>query len=587
MTVSDEDILGDLLLRWEELHDRGQDTPASELAKDHQHLVAELDRRIARLKRAAWLDRPSDDDPPADGGTDASPSFPTRNLANRYRLDELIAEGGFAQVFRAYDRELQRTVAIKLPKPSRLESTDAFLAEARRVARLKHPHLVQVYDVGLDGTTCFIVSEYIEGGSLADRLVHTQPAKEQVLKWIADIADALEYAHLNGVIHRDIKPANILIDHHGRALLADFGIAQSASKTGKFAPSLGTLRYMSPEQLEGKASDHRSDIFSLAVVLHEALTGRLPYSSTDPNTLRAEIAAGSASQSTVINGTLDAICCKALSKSLHDRHASAAAFAADIRKAIAGTTWSYASRWPLAAGILAAAVCGIPIAGWVGTMNPTIPVTRSPEEALAAAKTDLFKDQIAAAESGFDEVLAALPLNVEALDGRGCCRLKQGQLKASIDDFSKALQLQPRTVGILRHRASAYAALRQFDDVIADLREVSILLPGNDEATVNLSDAYALRSHDHAEKGNHESGANDMTEAITLCPDIAINYRRRASCWFHLEEYEKAVEDLSTAISKQPSEPEFYEKRALCFQRMGREEDAGVDLRKAAELRSK
>lgn len=296
-----KELLAELLLRWEELYERGQDSPASEIAKDHPELINELDRRISVLKSSTWLDADTDEgDPPASNSPDPHSPAP-RLLAGRYRLDELIAEGGFAQVFRAYDRDLQRTVAIKVPKPSRLESTEVFLAEARRVARLKHPGMVQVYDVGVDGSTCFIVSEYVEGGSLADRLVHSAPAKEQVIKWIADIADALEYAHLNGVIHRDIKPANILIDHHGRALLADFGIAQSASKTGKFAPSLGTLRYMSPEQLEGKPSDHRSDIFSLAVVLHEALTGKIPYSSVEPNTLRKEIAAGSASKTAEID----------------------------------------------------------------------------------------------------------------------------------------------------------------------------------------------------------------------------------------------------------------------------------------------
>lgn len=371
---ADNELLSEWLLQWEELYERGQDTPATELAKTRPDLIEELDRRIKVLKSAQWLDH-TDDEPPSPSGPE-SPSTPQpRLLAGRYRLDELIAEGGFAQVFRAYDRELQRTVALKLPKASRLESTDAFLAEARRVARLKHPGMVQVYDVSVDGSSCFIVSEYIEGGTLADRLTHTQPAKEQVVRWVADIADALEYAHLHGVIHRDIKPANILIDHHGRALLADFGIAQSASKTGKFAPSLGTLRYMSPEQLEGKPSDHRSDIYSLAVVLHEALTGHLPYSSVEPNVLRKEIVIGPQA-SCDLPPEIRKVCSKALRKSLHERQPSAAQFAAELRRATASPRRS-ASGHLLMLGLGAAILLATAstLSPWLRT-PPTVPQIR-------------------------------------------------------------------------------------------------------------------------------------------------------------------------------------------------------------------
>lgn len=331
MTDSDEDILADLLLRWEELRERGQDTPAEQICKDHPHLVAEFTRRTKILAVTSWLDHPNTG---KDSLSDASDvSAEPRTLANRYRLDTLIAEGGFAQVWRAFDLELQRVVAVKVPKPSRLQSSDAFMAEARRVARLKHPGIVQVYDVGTDGELCFIVSEFVEGGSLADRLSKNPLSTEQAIRWIIDIAEALEHAHLHGVIHRDIKPANILIDHHGRALLADFGIAQSANKAGQEALSLGTLRYMSPEQLEGRACDPRSDIFSLGVVLHEATTGRLPYSSVEPNVLRREIVAGIQAVPSVpdqING----ICQKALQRNPSDRHVSAACFAAELRRSL-------------------------------------------------------------------------------------------------------------------------------------------------------------------------------------------------------------------------------------------------------------
>ena len=335
MTNNDEDLLSELLLQWEELYERGQDTPADQLCGSNRNLVVELSQRIAALKATNWLNDPNPnpiEDPSSNNQANGSRS--SQVLMNRYRLDHLIAEGGFAQVWRAYDKELQRIVAVKIPKPSRLESTESFLAEARRVARLKHPGIVPVHDVGVEHGNCFIVSEYVEGGSLGDQLARFRPAPEQVVRWITEIADALEYAHLHGVIHRDIKPANILIDHHGRALLADFGIAQSANKTGSFAPSLGTLRYMAPEQLEGLSATPASDVFSLGLVLHEALAGKLPYSSDSPSVVRREIGQGlHKAVSQAIPGRLRPVCEKALNREPQKRHTSAAHFCTDVKAA--------------------------------------------------------------------------------------------------------------------------------------------------------------------------------------------------------------------------------------------------------------
>jgi serine/threonine protein kinase len=329
MTPEQRNKLTDLLVQWEDLYRQGHDTTVDVLCKDDPELAETLARHIAALKRVAWLDKKLEDDdddpypPPSD-------PRPPKVLAGRYRLDELIATGGFAEVWRAFDLELQRIIAVKIPKRTVIGSADAFLAEARRVARLKHPAILPVYDVGVEDGDCFFVSEYVEGGSLADRLVKGCIPAEQACRWMASIADALDHAHRAGVIHRDVKPANILIDGHDRALLADFGIAQSSMKTGEFAPSLGTLRYMSPEQLNGQSAVPQSDIYSLGVVLHEALTGKPPYSSGEPNTLRMEINSG-ASVSRDLAQRLVPACRKALHKDPLQRFASAAEFATALR----------------------------------------------------------------------------------------------------------------------------------------------------------------------------------------------------------------------------------------------------------------
>jgi serine/threonine protein kinase len=150
MTPEQRNRLADFLVQWEDLYHQGQDTPVDVLCKCHPELAETLARHIAALKRVAWLDKKledNDDDP-----SDAPPNDPRppKVLAGRYRLEELIATGGFAEVWRAFDQELQRIIAVKIPKRTVVGSAESFLAEARRVARLKHPAILPVYDVGVD-----------------------------------------------------------------------------------------------------------------------------------------------------------------------------------------------------------------------------------------------------------------------------------------------------------------------------------------------------------------------------------------------------------------------------------------------------
>lgn len=336
MEQNDEDLLLDLLMRWEELRNRGQSISVDALCRERPDLRDELQKRIKALEATAWLEKPSDDDDPPD--CDEEPPAPgaPRVFSGRYRLDSIIAEGGFAQVWKATDLELKRVVAVKIPKPSRLESSAAFLAEAQRVARLKHDRIVAVHDVGHEQDTCFIVSEYVEGGSLKSILAKGPLSVQQAVLWMSDIAEALQYAHDNGIIHRDIKPANILIDHHNRATLADFGIAQSPLKAVK---SVGTLKYMSPEQLAGDSVDGRADVFSLGVVLHECLTGRLPHGGKGPPLPGKQMAEAVAN---TLPRSIRNVCKRSLSHDPYLRPATAREFALSLQKAHEG---SKTAKW--------------------------------------------------------------------------------------------------------------------------------------------------------------------------------------------------------------------------------------------------
>ncbi len=220
-----------------------------------------------------------------------------RVLGKRYRLLSALGTGASAHVFLAEDVSLQRHVAVKVLQPG-LSSDEAFLkrfgAEARSVASLNHPHVLRVFDWGEDADGPYLVLEYLGGGSLRDlldrgvRLSHSQAAHLGT-----EVAQGLAYAHARGLVHRDIKPANLLFDEEGRVRVADFGVARALAEAAYTEPAgamVGTARYISPESAEGKPVDGRADVYSLALVLYEALSGTVPFvTDTTLGTLAARV----------------------------------------------------------------------------------------------------------------------------------------------------------------------------------------------------------------------------------------------------------------------------------------------------------
>jgi eukaryotic-like serine/threonine-protein kinase len=236
------------------------------------------------------------DPPPSENGSGDHRPWPDRShLGERYHLEEPIASGGAAIVWRAFDENLSRSVAIKLLHPHHATDptvVERFERESRAAAQLNHPNAVRIYDTGREDDLVFLVMEHVDGPSLRDVLKEWGPLEPLAVAALGEqVASALGEAHARGLVHRDVKPANILIASDGTVKVTDFGIAKALSGADATLTNpgtvVGTAAYVAPEQLEDASVDARADIYALGVVLYECLTGRPAFSGDTPTATAA------------------------------------------------------------------------------------------------------------------------------------------------------------------------------------------------------------------------------------------------------------------------------------------------------------
>jgi hypothetical protein len=485
----------------------------------------------------------------------------------KYELLERIGRGGMGVIFKARDPILERSVALKVL--SSLEITPEvrarFFREAQACARLSHPNIVTIYDMGEDDGRLFIVMELLEGEELRQLIARRAPlALEDKLSIMVQICDGLHYAHERGVVHRDVKPANILLLRSGQVKIVDFGIAQLAAATqGELTRTgmiMGTLRYMAPEQVRGRA-DHRSDIFSMAAVSYELLAARPPFAGEDPMQILEQLRTEApAPLSEVVPGLppeLTAIVARGMEKDPADRFADLGEMRAQLERVQRGLAQE-AERVRARVNSQREALEGVhrALAERIGAASPVDPVPAPPggagariaaleamerqlAERIAGARSRLARvdalarivehgDQLleageyAAAALEFEAVLAEVPEHVRAREGLATAREKadearRGQLagllvedaRAALHEGSPALCLD-----LLVQAAEVHSPILAEPELAALRAEAEVAVAAEEAARRARTEAEAAREQMAA------ALASAQVLAASLAPDL-------------------------------------------------------------------
>ena len=348
----------------------------------------------------------------------------------RFEVRKRIGAGAFGTVYRAFDPTLGREVALKVPRAAAMERPEVrarFLREPKAAAQLRHPHIVPVYDAGVDGERYYIASAFIEGRTLDDVIAEKRLGYRQTAEVVVALADALDYAHSHGVVHRDVKPANVMLDHQGQPMLVDFGLARLESSDEKLTHDgslLGTPAYMAPEQVDASFGTvgPASDQYALGVVLYQLLTGTTPFSGP-PTAQIYSIVNQDPPGPRFVNPEappdLETICLKAMSKQPGGRYADCGALAEDLRRWVdskpirarrvgpAERLRMWSRRNPAAFVSMCAALLLLPVV--IATTFAFLRGRSEPERVTADAERSLATTEMSESETSTEEVVPQTP----------------------------------------------------------------------------------------------------------------------------------------------------------------------------------
>jgi eukaryotic-like serine/threonine-protein kinase len=493
--------LADLLILIEEVRQIDPQLLAEDECSDDDHLgdVYETPPQGEETGRTSGDDTPYTSTT-SDGLNTAPTAQPADNLTHpaeavefqlgRFKVQELIGQGGFGLVYAAYDSQLDRRIAIKIPKPEALLSRTLrkrFIREGRAAACLSHPHIVAVHEVGQQGPICYMATELIKGPNLSE-WTQNQPFDPRLIAWIMiRTAEAIQHAHSRGILHRDLKPANILMEGENPKI-TDFGLAQRlepnalAGELSLDTRILGTPAYMSPEQAIGNRDqiDARTDVYGLGAILYFMLTQQPPFSGSSPveviEAVRKLEPKPPASLNSLVPLDLQAICLKCLEKSPGDRYESAFGLQADLQKYLAGrpvsarriTNMEQAFRWcrrnPVLAGLMALAVSAVTFAvlassiAWYSTRQAL-----NREQAARVESDDAYRS----AKAAIDKYFVTVSQN-QLLTAPGLKTLRQELLQNAVAYYSGFIDKHQEDESLARDLMRAFTYRAIIDDELGN-----------------------------------------------------------------------------------------------------------------------
>jgi serine/threonine protein kinase/CHAT domain-containing protein/tetratricopeptide (TPR) repeat protein len=517
---------------------------------------------------------------------------PLRDIAEvgKYKIAGLLGQGGMGRVYKAYDSELDRPVALKIPSNAALASghcLDRFLREARISARLHHPSVVPVHDVGQMGDVPYLVSQFVRGETLDRRIREGPLAPRDAASLIVEVADALDHIHRAGVVHRDIKPSNIMLDEAGRIMITDFGLAKMEDGEASITfpgTVMGTLPYMSPEQISlgAHAVDRRSDIYSLGVVLYQLLTGRRPIEVTQRsdlvgwfNSITHEEPRPLRQLNRAVDRDLEIICLKCLQKDPERRYATAGELAEDLRRYLTSepitarplTPWQRAAKWARRQPAIAALIALSCVLVLVVLASSHVVLVARRQVLDLARERDRRMDaawaNLEARRRALDATSASLEARRRALDAAW----------ASLEDRRRALDLA-------RERGRA----------LASHEEAQKVLGGGPADTINVYAAPATNL-DPGARGKYAEAEPLFQQALTIRrwlpgeshPSVAQGDYTRA-----LEGFQKALEIRRAALGEDhPDVADIYHNIAVVYRAQGDYTRALEADQKAMAIREK